>query len=391
MQVNKLSILHIGIKNYPFNSKQSGKSLKGLRGGGMNKYCNTLFDAFPGIITNVVITQRLDGEKEFEIINNSYIYRIKTFGNRAIRQVYLNLISTIFIPAIIKKHRIKIIHGHMQIGILIGYLVAKLYKIKCVGTPYSFVTDSNHFSFGKVAMKIEEVCYNRLDKIIFETKENLNKAKKIRNITLPNAVVINTGIEIPKTAFLTPSKGGKIRIFYIGRIVKIKALDHLINAIALLDENLRKLVKVDIVGEGEMMDYCKNLIENHNLSKNIVLHGFVDNTKKFYEECDLFILPSHMEGLSLSLLEAMAYGKACVINDFGIPFNSEELYTMSNNEPESIVKAIQFFLDNKNLIQDYGIRARSRVQKDFSIKAFSQNHVRLYDNLFSTDFLAFKE
>ena len=66
----KLKVLHIGIKNYPISSGLKSQDLKGIRGGGMNKYCDILISSLPNNIHPIIITQRLSGEKKFQIINN---------------------------------------------------------------------------------------------------------------------------------------------------------------------------------------------------------------------------------------------------------------------------------------------------------------------------------
>ena len=65
----KLKVLHIGIKNYPLSSGLNSPSLEGLRGGGMNKYCDILISSLPNYICPIIITQRLAGEKKFQIIS----------------------------------------------------------------------------------------------------------------------------------------------------------------------------------------------------------------------------------------------------------------------------------------------------------------------------------
>ena len=88
-----------------------------------------------------------------------------------------------------------------------------------------------------------------------------------------------------------------------------------------------------------------------------------------------------MEGLSISLLEAMSYGKACIVNDYGLPFTSDEVYTMRNNKPDTIAEAIRYFINNSNQIQSFGDHAKRRIKKDYSVESFSLKHIDLYDNL----------
>ena len=269
----------------------------------------------------------------------------------------------------------------MQIGILIGFILGRIYNLKVVGTPYSFATQKKHFYFSKTARFVESYFYKRIEKVVFETEENKKKAKELRNLILPNSMVINTGIPAPEKAFANNPVSSRIHFFYVGRIVKIKAIDKLILSILWLNDSLREKIKIDIIGEGELVGPLRALVEEKKLTKVVKIHGFINDATKFYKNSDIFILPSDQEGLSISLLEAMSYGKACIVNNFGVPFTNKELFIMDNNEPETIANTIRYFLDHKELIYSFGKNARKRIKKDFSVQSFSDKYSNLYSQL----------
>lgn len=379
----KLKVLHIGIKNYPISSGLKSQDLKGIRGGGMNKYCDILINSLPNNIHPIIITQRLSGEKKFQIINNVHVYRVKTYGNRAIRQIILNILSFFLSFNIIKKNNIRIVHGHMQIGIFFSYLLSRIHKIKSIGTPYSFATKSQHFSFSRFAKLIEDFVYEKVDRIIFETHENELKAREIRGLSFSNSDVINTGVSVPEDVYLFDHKKKVINLFFIGRIVKIKALDNLILAFDKLEKKIRDQVRLNIIGEGEMQEELEALIKRKNLDKFIKMHGFVEKLEPFYKKSDIFILPSDMEGLSISLLEAMSFGKACIVNNFGVPFQKGEVFIMEDNKDHTIASSISYLIRNRLEIKKLGKKARARIISDFSIKSFSKKYADTYTELAS--------
>ena len=148
-----------------------------------------------------------------------------------------------------------------------------------------------------------------------------------------------------------------------------------------LSKELREQIKIDIIGEGELLESLNILIRKNKLSNYIKLHGFVNDTENYYKDSDIFILPSDMEGLSISLLEAMSYGKACIVNNFGVPFTNNEIFVMDNNNPETIAKAIKYFLDHKEMVFVLGKNARNRIEKSFSIQSFSNKYMSVYSQL----------
>lgn len=378
--MRKIKVLHIGIKNFPFNETFKEDSLEGLRGGGMNKYCNTLVDHSVDRIEHFVIVQRIPGQQKYENLNGVHIYRVKTWGGRRVRQLIAVIQSFFLSFKIIRKNKIEVIHGHMIQGIFFAYLLKLRFKKKMLGTPYSFVTKGFSSLVNALARLVERKVYPFLDVLVFETNGNLKKAEKAFDVQFNNAIVIHTGIDVPFVGNAHVIKE-KINVFYIGRIVPVKAIGNLVEALTLLSPSDRNKVQVDIIGEGELLEKCRLLAASKNLNGTISFHGFVLDTEPFFRNADIFILPSYMEGLSISLLESMSYGKACIVNDFGLPFSNEEIYTLKNNQPETIANALSYFINNKNQIRVFGSNARARIQKDFTVEAFADKYVALYRRL----------
>jgi glycosyltransferase involved in cell wall biosynthesis len=378
--MRKIRVLHIGIKNYPFGSAFSDNNLVGLRGGGMNKYCSILIDNISDEIESFLIVQKLSNQSKYEKINGINIFRVRTKGSRRIRQILVLLKSFFLSIKVIRKYKIDVVHGHMIQGIFFAYILSLFLNVKVVGTPYSFVVIGFSKIVNSFAKFIEKNIYKRIDAIVFETEGNLKKAYELRKLRLNNAVVISTGIDMP-TVTNNIYALDKINLYYIGRIVKIKALDNLINSVEYLTPTERSQIHIDIIGEGELLNEYKTLVENKGLNSFIKLHGFINDIESFYKYSSIFILPSHMEGLSISLLEAMSHGKACIVNDFGLPFSNDEIYTMPENSPKTIAAAIKYFIDNRDEIKIFGNNARNRIKSDFSITSFSHKHIAMYQKV----------
>ncbi|HCU07039.1 MAG TPA: hypothetical protein DIC42_05630 [Holosporales bacterium] len=377
--MKKIRVLHIGIKNWPFDYAFSNSEVIGIRGGGVNKYCDMFIGTLPENIETYIITQHLKGQRAKDIYGNVTVFRLFTFGGRAIRQLIANFLSFFYSLYLIPRYKIDIIHGHMQPGIFVGYFLCKLFRKKSIGTPYSFKTVKSGKMNGP-ARWVEESFYKKIDLLVFETEENRDKAKELRNLTFINSIVIHTGIAIP--AIIYPLEtDAKINIFYIGRQVKVKALDHLIMAAKELDQDIRDRIHIDIIGEGELLQSHRNLVISNKLTDSISIHGFLENVKPFFEKSTIFILPSFMEGFSISLLEAMSYGKVCMVNNFGVPFTTKEVYIMENNSPSTIASSITKLVNDSDLMNELSKNARARIERDFSIFSFANNYARAYNSL----------
>jgi glycosyltransferase involved in cell wall biosynthesis len=82
---------------------------------------------------------------------------------------------------------------------------------------------------------------------------------------------------------------------------------------------------------------------------------------------DVYILPSYNEGLPISILESMSYGKAIISTYVGgipeIVRNKENGLLINPGELKQIEQTIDFFLENPDQIKEYGVISKQKVQK----------------------------
>lgn len=128
-------------------------------------------------------------------------------------------------------------------------------------------------------------------------------------------------------------------ILYLGRLVPEKKVDKLIETYNKIDTD-KKLV---IAGELEDTPYYRKLKELANNNPNIIFLGFVKGKmlEELYSNTYLFILPSDLEGCSISLLEALSYGIRILVSDIE---------------------------ENKEVIGDYAVTFKKNNDKDFKEK-----------------------
>lgn len=155
-----------------------------------------------------------------------------------------------------------------------------------------------------------------------------------------------------------------LRLLFIGRLEKSKGIDTIIKAIKLLDPND---VILEIVGEGELSQYIKNL-----KLKNIIYNGFRDNVSLFYERCDVFIsLPKH-EAFGLTILEAMNFSMPIISCDTGaiteLVHNSINGFIV-DPDPIKVSKIIELFIKNKSLVNKMGGKSNQICRDHFNKEA----------------------
>lgn len=138
--------------------------------------------------------------------------------------------------------------------------------------------------------------------------------------------------------------------------------------------------KLLCLGTGPLFNECLTLINDLNISKNIVLAGEVENVYDFYNDCFCFILTSKREGNPLSILEAMSFGMPIIAPKLGgIPDIVDErngiLYEPDNQE--SLIRAMNNILLNKNTFNKMGKNNIKAVNK-YSIKTCVDEYISLF-------------
>jgi len=129
---------------------------------------------------------------------------------------------------------------------------------------------------------------------------------------IPNAVRWPLPVEEP--VIEPPARYGRRRLLAVGRLHELKGFDILLAAFAQLATYFPEWDLV-ILGEGEGRDALEGQIEAAGLTGRVSMPGRVGNVGQWYAESDLYVLSSRAEGLSNTLLEAMAGGLAPVAFD----------------------------------------------------------------------------
>lgn len=249
---------------------------------------------------------------------NQNIYR-KIFAFKDLWKAYKNLCNYLN-----KNPNIEIIHSNTPIGGVIGRIVGHKFKKKVIYTAHGF-----HFYKGAPILNwilfypIEKFLARWTDVLITINKEDYAVAQKIMgNNGKKSYYVPGVGVDLEKFQIVS-NEGQDIR-----KELKLKNEDILIIAIGRLDRNknnsaiikaLSKLkqqnVHLALCGEGEMRAELERLCESFKLTQRVHFLGIRKDIPQILKKSDIFVLASFREGLSRSIMEAMAAGLPCVVSD----------------------------------------------------------------------------
>ena len=152
-----------------------------------------------------------------------------------------------------------------------------------------------------------------------------------------------------------------IVIGYVGRIVRDKGINELIQAWGLLQQK-HKNIKLLLVGPFEERDaVTEQTIKEIENNPNIIHTGFVMDSYPYYSIMDLFILPTYREGFPTVSLEASSMRIPVLITratgcEESIIENTTGLFI--KNEAKDIAQKIEFYINNADVRKGHGVQGR---------------------------------
>lgn len=200
--------------------------------------------------------------------------------------------------------------------------------------------------------------------------------------------VIHNGIDLENFSFekkeINLNQNNVISIGVIGRFVKPKNFISAIRMLSVLKELENKYNKkfiLKIAGDGEEKENLLAEVKKLNLENNVEFLGWVNNIKDFFEQIDIFILPSYRETFGLVILEAMKYQKPIISSDADGPSeilrNEKEALLVKVNPIEGfedrLANAVIKIINDKNFAEQIVENATMRLKNEFSFAAVEKS------------------
>ena len=202
---------------------------------------------------------------------------------------------------------------------------------------------------------------------------------------IPNGVDLERFKEIEGKSQLRKELGiaDKKTIIYTGRLSYEKGVDYLIRSFSKL--NWEANCQLIIIADGPERGNIIWLLDHYQLSKSVILIQEVDDVVSYLNAADLFVLPSQYEGLSNSLLEAMACGLPVISTRVGGSIDIIEdgingLLVDVDNE-EQFTKAILRVFNDSLLAISLGKNARQTIVMQYDLDKISETYLELYKKI----------
>lgn len=277
------------------------------------KYEITIFTIYP------------NGEFEKNISSK---VKLKSLYNKQFKE--LNKIQKIMIPLRVWLKQKKIYKKYIEndYDVEIAFLegaITRLFSVKnSKTTKIAWIHNDIGKVFGnnlkaKIKRKVDKKIYNRYDKLIFVSEDNLKRFEEIYTNNVKKEVIYNY---INKDMVIKKSKeksevqfdNENINFLTVARLVEQKALDRLIKVHS-------RLIKSGynhnfyIIGDGPEKEKLQKLIKNEGIQETFKLLGKKENPYPYIRQADYFCLLSYFEGYGMVLEEAKILNKYILITD----------------------------------------------------------------------------
>jgi len=190
------------------------------------------------------------------------------------------------------------------------------------------------------------------------------------------------GVDIGHFRYSGPQAKGPV--VTVARLSPEKDIENLVRAAGLIAANHPDF-RLVIAGNGPCLPSLKELTSDLGMTKTIDFLGEVKDVRSLLEKASVFVLPSLTEGVSLTLLEAMAAGLPVVATNVGgnpeVVINGKTGILVPPGDFKELALAITALLCQPDLMRAMGREGRDRAERNFDVRKMVESYEDLYEEI----------
>ena len=302
---------------------------------------------------------------------------------------------TVFLITRGRRYQVWHIHQygmHAVLGVTLGKLLRRPVLLKLTSSSSQGLQQATKIlpiaRFAKYMLK-------QVDAIVALTRETQAEAVAFG---VPQVRIhrLGNGVDVRSFRHLSPSERVRLRnklkivssgtVIFVGRLSKEKNLYGLLHAWKEAVLRMPAGWKLLIVGDGPMRAQLESFVENEELTSSVSFTGYQSNVSAWMAIADIYVLSSYWEGLSNTMLEAMASGIPVVSSRVsGSAETLEETgagIVVEIDQIDQLAEALIKLATNPILSNQMGQTGRKIVENRFSIASIAERYEQLYQYLF---------
>jgi len=150
---------------------------------------------------------------------------------------------------------------------------------------------------------------------------------------------------------------------------------------------LRETTRLMLVGDGPLRTEAVRILGESGDLADAWLPGAREDVPDQLRRFDVFVLPSQIEGISNTILEAMATGLPVIATRVGgnpeLVAEGETGVLVPRSDPDAMAEAMARYAENRELRNAHGLAGRVRVERLFSLERMVTRYLGLYDEALS--------
>jgi glycosyltransferase involved in cell wall biosynthesis len=376
-----LGIAMLMRKFYPLSGGYQNQALRlatELRKNGFNVY---------------VVTQRHGTLAPYEMHQGIPIHRVFAFPSGHLAA--WSYLASAFLWMMRNRDRFQIIHANRSssglVAGLIGFLLRKPVLYKLTRGDEIDVKGFRTTWLGRLKVQCLKHTVDKFVAITQKIEEDL----RLLGIPPSQLARIPNGIDLNHVSSSHKSERVKLElgwdsqtkvVTYVGRLIPAKGIDWLLE---LWQDVVRQdaLARLLIIGDGPQRAALEAAASASGTNGTVAFIGYQKQVPRFLAISDIFVLPSRLEGVSNSLLEAMCQGLPVVVADDRLGGNREVVddeidgYVIKPGDSASYAGVLVKLLRDAELRRRVGEKGRDKIKQKFSLQSVADGYCHIYSEL----------
>lgn len=336
-----------------------------------------------------LITSSVSKYKEEDFTKNIKIYYLNVGKNK--KNIHFQSIKDLliyswkayfFAKKLIRKNKYNLIHAFFSVPCgFLAMILKRSFIVSLMGSDVPFHNPKFNKLDKFLFRFLTPYIWKKADCVIANSETLKNSAVKVAKKN-QQFKIIKGGVDMEKFKFRKKNtKSDKFIILFVGRLHEVKNVPFLVDAFAKINKNNDS--QLWIVGGGSLYKKLKKQVEDLHIDDSVKFFREIshDQLPNIYNNADVFVLPSQNEGMSNTLLEALASGLPIIATNTG---GADKLvknngFIVSKKSSEEIASAIEKIKSNKKLKLDFS-KQSSEIAKEMSWTKAAKQYADIYKN-----------
>ena len=328
-------------------------------------------------------------------LNNKFIENLRQ--RKIPFRIFKNLVKEIniihdiktlyFLIKYLQRNKVKLVSIHSSKCGILGRIACLITSTPCIFTAHGWSFNSTASRFNsKIYTLLEFITQFIPQKII--TVSNFDRLSALKRKFL-GSKIITIYNSVPNIDYKRSYKDDQniddnsekyIRLINVARFDHQK--DQLSIMKALSSIKTKNKWHLDFIGDGPLLNQCKDMAIKLGIDNSVTFHGFVYDTLNFYKSADIFILMSHWEGFPRSSVEALRSELPILVSNVG--GSSEAVidhlngFIIPHEDSKYLSKCLIKLIDDKQLRISMSRISKTIFMKNFSYDIFYKKMLNIY-------------